>query len=305
MLRMTIPTYWKELAGNVGRRLHYGKVMVTVLGASDTGKTTLSFYLAKELLSVCGRVSIVSADMGQGAFGPPATVSMALLEAVPKSIDEISTHSMYFVGSTSPVGHFLQTLTGVKKLVDRASGEGAEAIIIDTTGLVSGGAAWELKFHKIVLTDTRCIVALERERELEEILLPYKDRAEYQLYRLPVSEDAKVRSAAQRREHRRLRYRSYFSSATSKSFPLHSVCLISPHNEAVRDTEGRLYNRLLVGLNDGGNYTVALGVIEGIDPARGEIHMLTPLKTPGDVRLIRLGSVKIEEDWNDVRIRPV
>ncbi|MEE9487344.1 MAG: Clp1/GlmU family protein, partial [Candidatus Brocadiales bacterium] len=135
---MTIPTYWKELAGNVGRRLHYGKVMVTVLGASDTGKTTLSFYLAKELLSVCGRVSIVSADMGQGAFGPPATVSMALLESVPKSIDEISTHSMYFVGSTSPVGHFLQTLTGVKKLVDRASGEGAKAIIIDTTGLVSG-----------------------------------------------------------------------------------------------------------------------------------------------------------------------
>ncbi len=301
---ISIPPYWKELAGDVGRDLHYGKGVVMVLGASDTGKTTLAFYLAKELLAACKRVSIVSTDMGQSVFGPPATTSMALLESVPESINDVRTHSMYFIGSTSPVGHFLQTLVGVKKLVDRAYREGAKAIIIDTTGLVSGGAAWELKFHKIVLTGTRCIVALQRGRELEEILLPYEHRAEYKLYRLPVSEHAKTRSAEQRREHRRQKYKTYFSGATSKSFSLHNVHLINPHNETIRNTEDRLFGRLLVGLNDGEDYTVALGVIEDIDLAKDKIQVITPLEALSDVRLIRLGSVKIGEDWNDIRIRP-
>lgn len=274
-----------------------------VVGASNTGKTTLAYYLAKELHKRRKRASIVSADMGQCAFGPPATISMAILESVPKSLKDIPTHSMYFIGSTSPIGHLLQTVVGVKKLVDKSLQEGAEVVVVDTTGLVSGGAAWELKFHKIELTDARCIVALERARELEDILLPHERRAGRKLYRLPVFEQTKARSYEQRREYRRQRFEEYFRDAKNKSLSLRNIRLVNPHDKTIQKGESDAFKRLLVGLNDDGNFSIALGVIGNIDLKKGRIRLLTPLEASRDVRLIRLGSVKIEENWSDSRMR--
>jgi len=295
---INIPSYWEELAEGI----HQVKGAVVVVGASDTGKTTLACYLAEQLLRRRNVVSIVSADMGQCTFGPPATISMAILESISRFTEDVSVHSMYFIGSTSPVGHFLQTVVGVKKLVDRSLRNGAEVVIIDTTGLVYGGAAWELKFHKIQLTDAGFIVALQRERELEDILLPHERRIGRRLYRLPVSEHAKVRSPEQRREHRRQRYKNYFRNAQAKSLSLRDVHLISPYCSAMQGGNSSSFSRVLVGLNDDENFTVALGIVEEVDLTRDTIRLITPLEALGDVRLIRLGSVKIGEDWNDSRV---
>lgn len=299
MSLIKIPSYWEKLVEDI----HRVKGVTMIVGASDTGKTTLACYLAEELFRRRKLVSIVSADMGQCAFGPPAAISMAVLESIPESTEEIPIHAMYFVGSTSPVGHFLQTVVGVKKLVDRSLGKGVEAVVVDTTGLVSGGAAWELKFHMIELADARCIVALQRERELEDILLPHERRAGRRLYRLPVSEDTKVRSPEQRRERRRRRYAGYFGNAQTKSLSLKDLHLISPHNATIQGGNANTFKRLLVGLNDEENFTAALGIIEEVDLTKNTIRLTTPLEALGDVRLIRLGSVKIEEDWSDCRVR--
>ncbi|MFQ5957270.1 MAG: Clp1/GlmU family protein [Candidatus Brocadiales bacterium] len=299
MPSIKIPSYWKELAEDI----HQVKGVVMVVGASNTGKTTLANYLAKEFYKRGNRVSFISADMGQCAFGPPATISMAILESVPKSLIDIPIHSMYFVGSTSPVGHLLQTMVGVKKLVDRSFQDGAQVVIVDTTGLVSGGAAWELKFHKIELTDARCIVALQRAHELEDILLPQERRGGRKLYRLPVFEQTKVRSYEQRRAYRQQRYEDYFRNASAKSSSLKNICLVNPHYRAIQKGERDAFKRLLVGLNDDENFSTALGIVEDIDLKKGRIRLLTPLEALRGVRFIRLGSVKIEDDWSDSRVR--
>ncbi|MEE9584365.1 MAG: Clp1/GlmU family protein [Candidatus Brocadiales bacterium] len=301
MSEIKIPSYWEELAEDV----HQLKGVVMVVGASDTGKTTLAIYLAGELLKRRNRVSIVSADMGQCAFGPPAAISMAIPELIPEFPKNLPVHSMYFVGSTSPVDHLLQTVVGVKKLVDRSLQAGAEVVIVDTTGFVSGGAAWELKFHKIELTDAGCIVALQRGRELEDILIPHERRTGRRLYRLPVSEDTKVRSYEQRREYRRQRYQDYFRGAKDKSLPLSDIRLINPYDKALQGGESDAFKRLLVGLNDDENFSTALGVIEDIDLTKGTIRLITPLEALSKVRLIRLGSIKIEEDWGDSNVGPL
>ncbi|MEE9200549.1 MAG: Clp1/GlmU family protein [Candidatus Brocadiales bacterium] len=295
------PQYWKKLAEDIS----VIKGVVMVLGASDVGKTTLVFYLAGELLRRGNRVSVVSADMGQCAFGPPATISMGMPESTKKSLECIPVHSMYFVGSTSPVGHFLQTIVGVKKLVERSLREGAEVVIVDTTGLVSGGAAWELKHHKIELAGARCIVALQRERELEDIVLPFERRAGVKLYRLPVSGHVRSRSYAERREYRRQRYGEYFRGSKCKSLSLTRIHIISPYDRAVQAGEADAFKRILVGLNDENNFTAALGIVEKMDIRRGVVRLVTPLKDLLDVRSIRLGSVRIEEDGNDSKVGSV
>ena len=43
----------------------------------------------------------------------------------------------YFVGDVSPKGHFLETLTGTRLMVDSALEADADCIVVDTTGLYS------------------------------------------------------------------------------------------------------------------------------------------------------------------------
>ena len=45
-----------------------------VVGASDTGKTTLTAYLAGALAARGETVAVVDADVGQSEIGPPTTV---------------------------------------------------------------------------------------------------------------------------------------------------------------------------------------------------------------------------------------
>jgi polynucleotide 5'-kinase involved in rRNA processing len=53
--------------------------IVLVLGARDTGKTTLVTYLAHALLADGGSVVVVDADLGQSEIGPPTTVGLGYL----------------------------------------------------------------------------------------------------------------------------------------------------------------------------------------------------------------------------------
>ncbi|MDO8136928.1 MAG: Clp1/GlmU family protein [Candidatus Brocadiales bacterium] len=297
---LKIPLYWKELVEEV----HRSKGVVMVLGASDTGKTTLAYFLSRELCKKGNKVSMISADMGQCAFGPPATLGMALLESVPRSLRDIPVHTMYFIGATSPVGHLLQTVVGVKKLVEKAFKEGMEFVVVDTTGFVQGGAAWELKFQKIELTDTRHIVALQRDQELEDILRPQEHRAGRRVYRLKVLEEARARSYEQRRDYRRERFAEYFREITHQTLSMRSVRLVNPVNIPLETRAVETFQRLLVGLNDDDNLCLALGVIEKMDIKSGKLSILTPLRDLKDVKMVRFGSIRIEEDWSDTRTKP-
>lgn len=301
---------WKELVDSINRL----KGVVIILGAPDTGKTTLAFYLSRGLQLRGCNVAMVSADMGQCAFGPPATLGMSSLsglEAVPDlhpevagptSLRDVEIHSMYFVGSTSPLGHLLQTTVGLKKLVEKAQGGGAEVVIIDTSGFVEGGAAWELKFQKIELVNARHVVALQRGQELEGILSPYEDRKCRTLHRLKTYEGIRPKSYERRRNYRRQKFSEYFQKATTKGIPLRAVRLINPLNILTGEGYGVLYKRLLVGLNDDENFTLGLGVIE--DMGLKELRLLTPIEGIERVKLVRLGAIRLDEDWYDSRVMP-
>ncbi len=306
MNNIYIPPDWKVLADAVDRQ----KGPVIVLGAPDTGKTTLAFYLARDLQLRGSRVAMIYADVGQCSFGPPATLGMALLECVspnmkavpgPTSVRDIKMHSMYFVGSTSPPGHLLQVVVGLKKLVERAHNEGAEVVVIDTSGFTSGGAAWELKFHKIELINVRHVVALQRRGELENILIPYEHRTCRTLHRLKVYEGVRLKSYEQRREYRRQKFFEYFQGSVIRSISLGTVRLINPINISPGEGTGNLYNRLLVGLNNDENFTLGLGVVG--DLSLKELKLITPVEELVDVKIVRLGSIRLDENWYDSRAK--
>jgi len=240
-----------------------GEGAILVIGASDTGKTTFCRWLVAEISRAGRKVTWVDGDIGQSTIGPPTTVGMAIFgKGSPNPFGEVKPLFMRFVGSTSPVGHLLQTLVAAKKMVDRSFHLGARMAVVDTTGLVSGGIGRELKFQKVDLIGPRYILALERANELEEILAPFLNRSQISVHRLPVSSKVRPKSVAERQRNRESRFNGYFQDGRIRELSFKDMVLHGVVRELSRK---RVVYDLLIGLCDHLNDTLALGIIEDID----------------------------------------
>jgi len=88
------------------------KGLYLIIGATDTGKTTLIAALAKHLAKKSA-VGIVDADIGQSHIGPPATVGWSIVEKAEFDFSKLDCRGMSFVGDISPTGHLLQLTEGI------------------------------------------------------------------------------------------------------------------------------------------------------------------------------------------------
>src|SRR4030042_5108927 len=170
------------------------KGIIILLGATDTGKSTLAKFL---ILNLCQRglkVALIDADIGQSTLGPPATIGFAVFKSDPDWEVVLSPPEIFFVGSTTPEGNLLIHLKGVKRMVDKARSLGAEVILMDTTGFILGEAGKELKRRKIDLLFPRFIIALQKSDEIEHVLGLYKENSLCKIFRLPLSDKVRPKS---------------------------------------------------------------------------------------------------------------
>jgi polynucleotide 5'-hydroxyl-kinase GRC3/NOL9 len=136
---IVVPPQWSRLEMGALR----GTVMV--IGASDTGKSTLARYLYQAMCREGVPAAYLDADVGQSTLGLPTTSNVAL-PAGPGDdrFPPRGAQVRYFVGATTPRGHMLPLVVGAYRLQQKALALGAEAIVVDTTGLVDrsqGGKA--------------------------------------------------------------------------------------------------------------------------------------------------------------------
>ncbi|RMG52103.1 MAG: hypothetical protein D6723_09310 [Acidobacteria bacterium] len=213
-----VPPAWRRAIEHIVARP--GTAMI--LGAVDTGKSTLTRATLLALHRAGRLVAWVDSDVGQSDLGPPTTIAMAMIRPSTALAETISPDAMRFVGAVSPSGHLLQTITGVHRMVHLARERGAEAIVINTTGMVHGGPARALKWHLVDLIAPDYILALQKQHEIEHLLRPM-ERLPIRIYRLPLSARARAWSREARREIRQQHFRSYFQTATLHAFALTEV----------------------------------------------------------------------------------
>jgi len=259
---------------------------IMVIGESDTGKTTFARYLFLQLCRYHDRVAFLDCDVGQSTLGLPTTMNLALSEGEPPSFPPRGKTWSYFVGSTSPRGHMLPTVIGARKLQKKAQELGAEAIVVDTTGLVSrvaGGG--ELKRWKIELLEPSVLVGLERDAELEHILWPWRWDRRVRVYDLPVSEHVVEKTRTKRIIHREEKFRHYFQRAHTLRVPFRGLVVFG--------IEMMTAGRLLAFQDDEG-FAIALGVAKAYDRKGQELTVTTPLPSLEGVSSIRFGSLKLD-----------
>jgi polynucleotide 5'-hydroxyl-kinase GRC3/NOL9 len=246
-----------------------------VLGASDTGKTSLVTRLAGRLAARGSRVAVVDADLGQSEIGPPTTIGLGRVDGPLARLSAARVEALYFVGATSAARVIGATARGAGALVARARAGGFDRILVDTSGLIAPGIGRALKEAKIRAVDPDLLVCLQRAAECEHILARYADVARPALLRLPALARGRRRSTEERRRHRVAALAAYFASARAVE--------IDPALVAGGPVGAALEERL-VGLLDAAGETVGIGRIARVDA--GGVTVETPVALEAIARVV-------------------
>ncbi len=214
-----------------------------IVGAVDTGKTTLVQSIADEIGKAGRTCGIVDADMGQSDIGPPTTIGLGAVRGPIKALGQAELIAIYFVGSISPNGYILQTVAGTKKMVERAQKMDLDHILVDTTGLIHGHLGETLKGHKIELIEPDLLIFLERESECGHLIGRFRNSSILKIIILSPSNDVRNKTPIERREYRQKAFLSYFSKACIKKIDLNGLYLVGfqlfwglPYSEKERKT---------------------------------------------------------------------
>jgi polynucleotide 5'-hydroxyl-kinase GRC3/NOL9 len=145
---------------------------VMFIGGMDAGKSTLARATAAYALKVGRTVAYLDADVAQKTVGPPATVGLKHIREPDDLILErmADADALGFVGSTSPTDHLVPLVGALQRLRQRARAEGADLVIVDTGGEVSGIRGQLVKYYKVDMLEPDLVVGLQRGEELEPIL---------------------------------------------------------------------------------------------------------------------------------------
>ncbi|MGE3539215.1 MAG: Clp1/GlmU family protein [Candidatus Tectimicrobiota bacterium] len=314
-LELDIPPSWEQSAQQIVQQ-HWRKVLV--LGAVDRGKSTYCHYLSQQSLAAGQRVAVIDTDVGQKDLGPPAALTLGY--PVPgQALSAVQPVAWYFIGSTTPSGHLLPMVVGLRQLVEVAR---AACLIINTTGFVHGPGR-VLKGFKIETVQPDVIVALEQGRELRAILHPYRH---YRILRLPPSALASTKTAAQRRATRARAFGAYFANASDVSLAFARVSVQrsllltgrklheTAYVHAEHTAEGLLavcagderalprgrvlplgFERsLLCGVADRRNRGLGLALLQRLDFRQETLTVRTPVRADR-IRVLQFGSLYLDE----------
>ena len=266
--------------------------IIMILGGIDVGKTFLIENII-ELLSNGMKVGIVDIDMGQSHIGPPTTIGWGIVRDGFKGWEDIEVRNMFFVGDTSPFKNLLPTITGAEYITGKAKSN-SEKILIDTTGLILGVIGRILKWNLIEIIRPNIIITLERESELEHILVVYKNTKAFKIFRLPTSKGAKIKSQLSRTNYRERVFREYFKNSKITNLSSENIS-IKYYNGTNIERIPSLKNRI-VSLRNFYEEDLALGIISEFDHKNSIFSIITPKKSLGDIRSIIVGAITINEE---------
>jgi polynucleotide 5'-hydroxyl-kinase GRC3/NOL9 len=273
------------------------KRTVLLVGGLDTGKSTLSRMLLRAGVEAGRSSAFLDADVGQKTVGPPTTISLKAVRSVADLEPETlaTADALSFVGSTSPQGYLLPVVTGVVALAQRARDGGADLLVVDSGGLVSGISGQILKYHKVEMLRPDLVVGLQRGEELQPLLGVIQRFFSTEVVSLGVHPDVVPTTVEQRAENREAAMRRYFSAELHRWRVKPTVfmpALPPMFNLANLD-------RLLVGLSDGDGGYLGIGYLE-YGPEDGVLRLISPVAE--GPKALRLGSVRLEESYRAKRV---
>jgi len=262
------------------------KGICLILGAADTGKTTLAAALAKHLANN-GPVGIVDADIGQSHIGPPATVGWTLFDNPQIDFAQLAVGGISFVGDVTPLGHLLQLTAAITRSVQQVS-KLTELIIIDTPGFIREPAAAVLWWTVQQILQPKLILAVQRNDELKNILVGLRSFG-LKLELLDSPSQIPLKSPQHRQNHRQKEFNKYFRNSHLYNISLRDTAVQAGSNSC----HASLIRRL-VALRDQNCEDLAVGVITKWQNNEDIVVVRAPKVDIRQVRCLVVGDVSID-----------
>ena len=255
-----------------------------IIGAADTGKTTLGRLLVADALAEGRRAAYVDADVAAATVGPPACVGMKRLRSVADLADLQDADELRFVGSVVPDSVVLSHVVAASALVDRARRD-ADLVVLDTTGVVAGVVGQTLKYHMMELCDPSIVIALQRGEEMEPIVGMLKRFLGARVARTAPPPEQVPMGPMERQDAMRKAFAAALPSPLERWRVQTTVFAPTlPEGFHLEKLAG-----MLVGIQDATGGCLGLGVLEHID---GVLRVAT--RHGEAMRGLRLGSMRLD-----------
>lgn len=261
-----------------------------LIGAADTGKSTVGHRIAHVALERGRTVAYVDADVANSTIGPPACTSLSVLSTI-GAVDRHEADLLHFVGSTTPDRLVLQQVIATALLAAEGRRR-ADLVLVDTTAAVSGVIGETLKYHKVELIGPDLVVALQRGGELEPIIGMLQRFLGTEVAVLPADPDVIPLGPDQRAARRAEAFAHAFRPPLERWRVRPTV--FAPTLPAGLDL-ARL-DGVLVGVQDGEGHCLGLGRLEHED---GNLKVHT--RVGEGMQGLRLGSIRIDLDTFSTR----
>lgn len=270
---------------------------VLFIGGLESGKSTLARATGAFALRLGRTVAYLDADVAQKTVGPPATVGMKhIREADDLTFDRMAdADALGFVGSTSPQDHLLPLVGAVARLSARARDEGADLVLVDTSGEVSGIWGQLVKYYEVDMLEPDLVVGLQRGEELEPVLGVIQRFFGIEVEPLTVHANVETSSVEKRMEQRERSMARYFGGDLQRFRVKPTVFM--PTLPPLFDLAQ--LDRLLVGLSDGQGGFTGLGYLEYVRDDQG-LRLISPVAEAP--KALRLGSVRLEDNFRAKRV---
>jgi polynucleotide 5'-hydroxyl-kinase GRC3/NOL9 len=282
----TMPGSWVE----AGQIVQQARGTIVVLGDVDSGKSSLSTYLANVCYSSNLTVTVVDADIGQADIGPPTTVSAASLVDVAYSLQDLTPKVSFFVGDTSPSLVTEKVSRGASMV--RSHLPSTDVTIVNTDGWIEGpeGLAYKLQLLKELRPNI--VLGLGVDPKLDPIL----DAQNCTVLKLGQSEYARTRNREERKRSRELGYKKFLDGSKRRELKLDELS-VRPFNRAgpldiltVRPLRG-----ILTGLI--GSDGMLLGISRLVSVRTRKMSVET--KVEDIPSAVELGAVRLSSDYEE------
>ena len=283
---------WKDLANKI---VTSKPKCIMLVGANDTGKSTLTTYLSNIATANGLKVGIVDGDVGQGDLAPPGCIGASRIQKQFLDLRDIDAEHYRFIGAPSPRRVEDLVISSMKDIVDNLSAS-SDICIINTDGYIDEhGIDYKIELAETLKPDL--IVYLGNPAKGKKLLDKFKDKI------IRVDAPVHVSKTHSEREKRRLEQYSRFIndgkpimfSIKNKKFSLagrlydivleNSLIHLGP-----KEFPARLLHGMFVGLSSAGN-VMGFGVI-----VRVAYDRITVKTKCTDFDTVSLSNVRLSRD---------
>ncbi len=248
-------------------------VVIIVLGAVDSGKSSFITYLLNRFVAHQRRVAVLDGDLGQSDIGPAASVGLGLATKPVSDIRNLKMRNGFFVGVTSPSLAAKKAVKGLASMKNEAENRESDYILVNTDGYVAGADAVSYKLEIIKELKPDIVVAVQVQTELEPILSCLGGGG---VMTVEPSPAACIRSPEKRRTIRERNYAKHIKNGKLHCIPISQVTL-EPRNGVPKTMAAQ--KGILMGLYGAGNKFLGIGVLRAVNVTRRTLKIQTSVGT--------------------------